>query len=65
MIGDTVFLWDRGREKPGKNEKFDSLWLGPYLIREIAGPNSFHLSHLDGEPIKIPRNGHQLILFFI
>jgi hypothetical protein len=57
MIGDTVLLWDKGREKTGKHGKFDSLWLGPYLIREIAGPNSFHLSHLDGELINIPRNG--------
>jgi ribonuclease HI len=64
IVGDTVLLWDKGREKPGKHGKFDSLWLGPYLIREIAGPNSFHLSHLDGEPINIPRNGQQLKLFF-
>jgi hypothetical protein len=58
MIGDTFLLWDKGREKPGKHGKFDSLWLGPYLIREIAGPNSFHLSHLDGEPINIPGMGN-------
>jgi hypothetical protein len=64
IVGDTVLLWDKGREKPGKHDKFDSLWLGPYLIREIAGPNSFHLSHLDGEPINIPRNGQQLKLFY-
>jgi hypothetical protein len=64
MIGDTVLLWDKGREKPGKHGKFDRLWLGPYLIRELVRPNSFHLSHLDGEPINIPRNGQQLKLFF-
>jgi hypothetical protein len=33
MIVDTVFLWDKGREKPWKHGKFDSLWLGPYVIR--------------------------------
>ena len=27
-VGDTVVLWDKGREKPGKHGKFDSLWLG-------------------------------------
>jgi hypothetical protein len=64
MIGDTFLLWDKGREKSGKYGKFDSLWLGPYLIKKIAGPNSFHLSHLDGEPINIPRNGQHLKLFF-
>jgi hypothetical protein len=64
IVGDTVLLWDKGREKPRKHGKFDSMWLGPYVIREIAGPNSFDLSHLDGEPINIPRNGQQLNLFF-
>jgi hypothetical protein len=63
-VGDIVLLWDKGREKPGKHGKFDSLWLGPYMIREIVGPNSFYLSHLDGELVNIPRNGQQLKLFF-
>jgi hypothetical protein len=64
IVGDTVLLWDKGKEKPGKHDNFDSLWLGPYLIKEIAGPNFFHLSHLDGEPINISRNGQQLKLFY-
>jgi hypothetical protein len=59
-----MLLWDKGKEKPDKHEKFDSLWLGPYVIREITGPNSFHLGHLDGEPMNIRRNGQQLKLFF-
>ena len=63
-IGDTVLLWDKRREKPGKHGKFDSLWLGPFIIRDEAGPNSFHLSHLDGEPMNLPVNGQQLKLFF-
>jgi hypothetical protein len=64
IVGDTIFLWDKGREKPGKHGKFDNLWLGPYLIREIARQNSFHLSQLDGEHINILRNGQQLKLFY-
>jgi hypothetical protein len=64
IVGDMVLLWDKGREKPGKHDKFDGLWLGTYLIREIASPDSFHLSHLDGEPINISRNGKQLKLFY-
>ena len=61
-IGDTVLLWDKRREKPGKHGKFDSLWLGPFIIKDEAGPNSFYLSHLDGEPMKFPMNGKQLEL---
>eukprot|EP00253_Pinus_taeda_P021486 PITA_21486 len=64
QVGDMVLLWDRKNEKPGKHKKFDSLWLGPYIIRDIAGPNSFHLSRLDGEPLDLPANGEMLKLFF-
>ena len=64
QVGDMVLLWDRKNEKPGKHKKFDSLWLGPYIIRDIAGPNSFHLSRLDGEPLDLPANGQMLKLFF-
>ena len=63
-IGDTVLLWDKRREKPGKHDKFDILWLGPFIIRDEARPTSFHLNHLDGEPMKFPVNGKQLKLFF-
>lgn len=41
--GDMVLLWDKKNEKPGKHGKFDSLWLGPCLIDEVAGNNSFFL----------------------
>ena len=61
-IGDTVLLWDKRREKLGKHGKFDSLWLGPFMIRDEAGPNSYH--HLDGEPMNLPVNGQQIKLFF-
>jgi hypothetical protein len=33
---DMVLLWDKRKEKPGKHGKFDSLWMGPYII---------HLAH--------------------
>eukprot|EP00253_Pinus_taeda_P017139 PITA_17139 len=64
QVGDMVLLWDRKNEKPGKHKKFDSLWLGPYIIKDIAGPNSFYLSRLDGEPLDLPANGQMLKLFF-
>ena len=40
------------------------VWLGPYIIRDIAGPNSFYLSRLDGEPLDLPVNGKMLKMFF-
>ena len=32
QVGDMVLLYDRKNEKLGKHKKFDSLWLGPYII---------------------------------
>jgi transposase InsO family protein len=61
---DTVLLWDKRHEKPGKHEKFDSLWTGPYIIQDVAGPNSFYLSRMDGEKLTLPVNGQLLKLFF-
>ena len=64
QVGDTILLWDKKKEKTGKNGKFDSLWTGPYLIHSIAGTNNFNLSHLDGEVLPLPVNGQLLKIFF-
>ena len=44
--------------------KLVSFWMGPFIIRDMAGPNSFHLSQLDDEPMSLPVNGQLLKLFF-
>jgi transposase InsO family protein len=62
--GDTVLLWDKRKEKPGKHGKFDSLWTGPYIIHDVVGLNSFCLSRMDGEKLTLPVNGQLLKLFF-
>ena len=62
--GDMVLLWDKRREKPGKHGKFDSLWMGPYIIHDVVGDNSFYLSDMDGEKQSLPVNGQILKLFF-
>jgi len=59
-----VLRWDKRREKPGKHGNLDSLWLGPYIIDEIAGMNSFYLNDLEGERLSLPVNGFLLKLFF-
>ena len=64
QIGDTVLLWDKWRENPGKHGKLDSLWMGPSIIYEIAGANSFLLNTMEGEKLLLPVNGKQLKLFF-
>ena len=52
--------WDKRQEKPEKHGKFDSLWLGPYIIDEVAGTNSFYLNDLEGERLSLPVNGFLL-----
>ena len=64
QIGDTVLLWDKRREKPGKHGKFDSLWKGPFIIRDTAGTNSFFLNTMDGEILNLPMNGQHLKPFY-
>ena len=64
QVGDTVLLWNKRKEKPGKHGKSDSLWMGPYIIQESAGTNSFHLSDLDGERLLLPVNGRHLKTFY-
>jgi hypothetical protein len=39
-VGDMVLKWDKWREEPSKHGKFDSLWLGPFLMNEEARINS-------------------------
>jgi hypothetical protein len=51
-------------KKQGKHGKFESLWLGPYMIEDVASANSFYLSHLDGEKFPLPMNGKALKLFY-
>ena len=53
---DLVLLWDKRKEKPGMHKKFDSLWTGPYKIMSHAGTNSFNLSTMDGEALRLPIN---------
>ena len=64
QVGDTVLPWDKRQEKPGKHGKLDNLWLGPYIIDEIAGMNSFYLNDLEGERLTLLVNGFLLKFFF-
>jgi hypothetical protein len=62
--GDQVLMWDKRREKPGMHQKFDSLWLGPYKIEEISGPDSFYLSTTEGRRMPLSVNGSLLKHYF-
>jgi len=44
--GDIVLMWNKRSETPSKHGKFDSFWLGPCKVKDVADPNTFYLSHL-------------------
>jgi MarR-like DNA-binding transcriptional regulator SgrR of sgrS sRNA len=51
--GDLILLWDKRKKKPGMHRKFVSLWTSPYKIMSHAGTNSFNLSTMEGETLRL------------
>ena len=53
-VGDLVLLYNtqRSDKKKGRAHKFLPLWIGPYRITRIGGPNHFYVADLDGQPWK-------------
>ena len=35
QVGDWVLKWDTVRKDKGKHGKFDSLWIGPFVIVQM------------------------------
>ena len=64
QVGDFVLKWDARREDKGKHGKFDNLWLGPFIVTQVVGNNTYHLSNIEDEPQGNPVNGRFLKLFF-
>ena len=63
-VGDLVLRWDKEHEDKGKHTKFQSLWLGPFIITEKLGPSTFRLQTLEGEVDDLPVNGHLIKRYF-
>ena len=43
QVGNLVLKWDTVRKDKGKHGKFDSLWIGPFVIAHIQKNNTFKL----------------------
>ena len=66
QVGYWVLKWDTVRKDKGKHGKFDSLWIGPFVISQIQNNNTFKLQNLEGEEVfDGPLNGQFFKLFFI
>ena len=62
-VRDLILLWDKRREPKGMHRKFDSLWRGPFKIKQLNGKNSFYLSYPDGTGLLLPYSGKHLKIF--
>lgn len=51
--GDLVLLWDKRSEKSGNHKKFQSLWLGPYQIKNNIDRNYFILEEIDDNELPL------------
>ena len=51
QVGDWVLKWDAIRQDKGKHGKFNSLWIGPFVIAQVLKNNNFKLHSLEGEEV--------------
>ena len=51
---DMILMWNAKLEDRGKHEKFDPIWLGPYLIDSKWGEDSYILRTLSGDILELP-----------
>ena len=64
QVDDLVLRWDKAHEDKGEHTKFQPLWLGPYVIVENLGPNTFCLKTLQGQLSTLLVNWHALKKYF-
>lgn len=64
QLGYYVFKWDERREGKGQHGKIDNIWLGPFIVTQVVGNNTYHISTVDDEQQGSPINGRFLKLFF-
>jgi hypothetical protein len=62
--GEPVLLWNKAKEKSSMHMKFKALYIGPYVVENISGFNSYMLQDMKGKRLMLPINGKYLKGFF-
>jgi hypothetical protein len=62
--GEQVLLWNKAKEKPSIHTKFEALWIGPYIVENILGFNSYMIQDMKGKRLMLPINEQNLKGFF-
>jgi hypothetical protein len=58
--GELVLLWNKAKEKPSMHIKFEALWIGPYIVKNILGFNSYMLQYMMSKILMLPINEKHL-----
>lgn len=61
--GDLVLLYNQDSDKLGTS-KFQSLWMGPYIVKWVLAKGAYELVDYDGIPLSQPRNGLYLKRYY-
>ena len=51
QVADCVLEWDVVSQDKGKHIKFDSLWIGHFVIAQVQQNNTFKLQNIEGEEV--------------
>ena len=62
--GDLVLMWNAEIEDKGKHGKFDPIWLGPYLIENASGEDSYIIKDLSDNILELLVHGQFLKRYF-
>ena len=61
--GDLVLVYDQRHDDMGAG-KFQSMWLGPYIVKRVLQKGSYELVDFEGIPLNEPRNGLYLKRYY-
>jgi hypothetical protein len=61
--GDLVLLYDQDLDLLGEG-KFEPMWCGPYIIKQVLEKGAYKLVDYDGIPLGEPRNGIYLKKYY-
>ena len=61
--GDLVLVYDQAHDVLGHG-KFDSLWLGPYIISKDLGNGTYLLEDFESHPLPNPHNALYLKKYY-
>jgi len=61
--GDLVLLYDQDKEPLGPG-KFNSMWIGPYIVSKVLKKGAYELTDYEGNKLVEPRNGLYLKKYY-